>query len=44
MATNNVDFSNTAAVIDIIGGKWDIEITYNENHLERGGFHYFSFL
>ncbi len=26
MATNNVDFSNTAAVIDIIGGKWDIEI------------------
>ena len=26
MATNKVDFSNAAVVIDIIGGKWDIEI------------------
>lgn len=26
MATNKVDFSHAAAVIDITGGKWDIEI------------------
>ena len=26
MATNKVDFSNAAVVIDMIGGKWDIEI------------------
>ncbi len=26
MATNRVDFSNTTIVIDIIGGKWDIQI------------------
>jgi len=26
MATNKVDFSNAAIVIDIIGGKWGIEI------------------
>lgn len=26
MATNKVDFSNAVIVIDMIGGKWDIEI------------------
>lgn len=26
MATNKVNFSNAVVVIDIIGGKWDIEI------------------
>ena len=30
--------------IDISKFKHDCAITYNKNHLERGGFYYFSFL